>query len=78
MLPHEIFEYRFKWLPGYQATLHTDLEMQGTQWCKDALAKQEWDKITFTDIYEHTFCFEDKRDRDLFVERFKDYSKKVN
>lgn len=59
MTPQEIFDYKNRWKPGHTVRLHSDLEDRGKEWCKRALEKHQWDMVKWTDVYEHTFCFED-------------------
>jgi len=58
MTPQEIFDYKQKWKPGYSVRLHSDVEDRGKDWCKK-LEKHQWEMTKWTDVYEHTFHFED-------------------
>ena len=41
MTPIEIFEYKLKWKPGYTVRLHSDLGLQGKDFCKVMMMKQQ-------------------------------------
>lgn len=58
LTPQTISDHKRSWLPGYQITLHSDLEKQGKAWCKKMLSVQSWHFQKYTNVYEHTFCFE--------------------
>lgn len=57
MTPVEVFEYKQRWKPGYSVAVHSDKEKACVSWCKQ-LGKHEWDVSKWTDVYEHTFHFE--------------------
>lgn len=61
MTPQEIFEYKQRWKPGYTVRLHSDLVDHGKTWCRRQLERQQWSMTEWTDVYEHTFHFEDVR-----------------
>lgn len=67
MTPIEIFEYKQKWKPGYTVRLHSDLRMQGKDYCKIQMMKHQWDIQEFTDVYEDTYLFENRIDADSFT-----------
>lgn len=67
MTPIEIFEYKQKWKPGYIVRLHSDLRMQGKDYCKIQMMKHQWDIQEFTDVYEDTYLFENRIDADSFT-----------
>jgi len=58
MTPQEIFEYKQSWLPGHTVRLHSDVVDRGKTWCKRQCEKYEWSCTTWTNVYEHTFRFE--------------------
>ena len=58
MTPQQIDDYKRQWMPGYTVRLHSDLESQGKDWCKRVLAKEQWHFRKWTNVYEHTFQFE--------------------
>lgn len=74
MTPIEIFEYKLKWKPGYQVRLHSDLRMQGKDYCKVQMFKHQWDIAEYTDVYEDTFYFEYRQDATAFKNNFKKYA----
>ena len=57
MLPIEIFEYKRKWMPGYEVKLHSDLRGSAKSWLK-RLKKQEYEYKELTDNYQDTIYFE--------------------
>jgi len=60
MSPLEIFEYKQRWKPNaYSVRLHSDLDWQGKDWCRKNLERHQWSMDTYTNVYEHTFFFED-------------------
>ena len=58
MTPQQIDDYKRHWMPGHPVRLHSDLETQGKEWCKRQCSKQEWHFNKWTNVYEHTFLFE--------------------
>lgn len=66
MTPLETFDYKRNWLPGYKVRLHSDLDVQGKDWCRKNLERHQWSMVSWTDVYEHTFHFENKDDADSF------------
>jgi hypothetical protein len=79
MTPIEIFEYKQRWKRdggGYSVRLHSDLGLQGKDFCKVMMMKQQWDMTGWTAVYEHTFHFEYKQDADMFRNKFKKYADK--
>jgi len=59
MTPQEIFEYKNTWKPGFTVRLHSDLVIDGKTWCRRQLQRHQWSMTEYTDVYEHTFHFED-------------------
>jgi hypothetical protein len=59
MTPQEIGDYKRKWMPGYSVRLHSDLDIQGKDWCRKHLERYQWSFSQWTAVYEHTFHFED-------------------
>jgi hypothetical protein len=60
MTPIEIAEYKQNWKPGYTVQTHSDLVDLGKTWCRRRLQRHEWSMTEWTDVYEHTFHFEDQ------------------
>lgn len=48
-----------RWKPGYTVRLHSDVVDQGKTWCRRHLEQHQWSVSTWTNVYEHTFHFED-------------------
>ena len=59
MTPVEMFEYKLNWKPGYSVKLHSDWVDKGKTWCRKNLKRHQWSMTQWTDVYEHTFHFED-------------------
>ena len=60
MTPNEIVDYKRSWIDTATAVrLHSDLRLHGIEWCKGHCAQWEFGFTLWTDIYEHTFIFED-------------------
>lgn len=61
MTPQEISEYKQRWISngGYAVRLHSDLDVAGKDWCRKQLERHQWSFRPHTDVYEHTFFFED-------------------
>lgn len=74
MTPQEIFEYKNAWKPGYTVRLHSDVVDRGKTWCKRHVKKHEWSVTAWTDVYEHTFHFEDQFAAQDFKFEMKPYS----
>jgi hypothetical protein len=60
MTPIEIHEYKLRWKPGYTVRLHSDLDWRGKDWCRKHLERHQWSFEKWTNVYEHTFCFENE------------------
>lgn len=73
MTPQEISDYKLKWSPGYQVGVHSDLDVDCKQWCRKNLQRQEWSMETYTDVYEHTFRFENEETAKQFSVQFKEW-----
>ena len=59
LTPQQISDYKQKWLPGHSVRLHSDLTDIGKTWCKRQVSRECWSFTAWTDVYEHTFRFED-------------------
>lgn len=73
MTPIEIFEYKNKWMrtSPFCVKTHEDFDSDGKQWCRSNLKQHQWNFIHYTDVYEHTFCFEHEDDKNRFEEFLK-------
>lgn len=78
MTPIEIFEYRQKWMTKepHSVKLHSDLENAGKEWCSRMLEKQQWHFQKWSDVYEHTFHFENIKAAQNFEMEFSNYVNK--
>ena len=73
MTPQEIADYKQQWMStgdNNPVRLHSDLDTQGKTWCRRQLERQQWSMTTWTDVYEHTFFFEDIRAAQNFKMEF--------
>jgi hypothetical protein len=72
MTPQEIFEYKTKWLSagGHAVKLHSDLDVEGKLWCRRNVERHQWSFIQYTDLYEHTFLFENQDTSKQFEKEF--------
>jgi hypothetical protein len=71
MTPQEIFEYKNTWKPqGFQVDIHSDLDVQCKDWCRKNLNRWEWSMDTYTDVYSHSFYFEEEQAADKFKRKF--------
>ena len=71
--PQEIFEYKLKWRPGTPVGVHSDKDLECRNWCIENLQRHQWHEVEYTDIYEHTFCFELQSDAIKFKNEFADW-----
>jgi hypothetical protein len=63
MTPLEISEYKNRWMASganWRVSVHSDLADRAKAWCKQHLDKQSWHIVQWTDVYAHTFYFEDQ------------------
>lgn len=70
MTPQQIFDYKHKWLPGYQVIVHSDLRDHAKDWCKRNLEKCEYHIVPYTHVYAFTYYFENKHIGQQFEEEF--------
>lgn len=75
LTPIEIFEYKKKWQRegGYSVRLHSDIRSKGKDFCKALLAPHHWDFSEYTNVYEDTFLFKNKKDADKFSEQWPEF-----
>jgi hypothetical protein len=79
MTPQEIDDYKRNWLPrqSWNVQLHSDLETNGKEWCRFMCRKEEWHFKRWTDVYAHTFCFEDLKAAQTFKMEFGSYAEMI-
>lgn len=70
MTPLEIHEYKVRWMPGHSVEFHSDLRLAANAWCETNLQKQEWKYSKYTNLYEDTIHFENKKDAESFAKVF--------
>jgi len=77
MTPLEISEYKQRWLSKeetYSVRLHSDLHIDGKYWCRKYLERHQWSMNTWTNVYEHTFYFEDNTQAKRFEQHWPKYT----
>lgn len=70
MTPQEMSDYKFRWMPGHAVRLHSDLAVEGKDWCRRNLQRHQWSFSQWTAAYEHTFHFEDIKVSQNFAMEF--------
>ena len=71
MTPQEISEYKMRWKPNsFQVDVHSDLDVQCKDWCRKNLNRWEWSMDTYTDVYSHSFYFEEEQAAEEFKRKF--------
>ena len=74
MTPLEISEYKMRWKSdGFQVDVHSDLDVQCKHWCRANLNRWEWSMDTYTDVYSHSFYFEEEQAAAEFTRKFQDW-----
>lgn len=79
MTPQEISDYKVRWMStgnNNPVRLHSDLDVAGKDWCRRTLERHEWSFTKYTDVYEHTFFFEDVRAAQNFEMEFRNWVNK--
>jgi len=72
--PRDIFEHKRNWNPhGYKVDVHSDLVLKCKSWCRENLKKWEWSMDTYTDLYSHSFYFENMNHAHSFRSRFEQW-----
>jgi hypothetical protein len=68
MTPQQIADYKMRWMKesAVEVPIHSDLESVCKNWCKENLNQWQWKLTEWTNIYEHTFYFENE----LFAKEF--------
>lgn len=74
MTPQEIAEYKMRWMPGFSVRLHSDLDWKGKDWCRKHFERHQWRMTAWTNIYEHTFHFEEEQAARQFEIIFNPYT----
>ena len=74
MTPQEVFEYKRSWLKkGYQVDVHSDLDVQCKSWCRGNLNRWEWSMEPYTNVYSHSFYFENDLHGKEFARKFEQW-----
>lgn len=75
MTPEEISEYKNRWLTsgGYPVKINSELHIEGKDWCRRYLERQQWSFEKDTGDDEHTFWFEELRTSQQFAQEFYDW-----
>lgn len=77
MTPQEISDYKQRWMStgdNNPVRLHSDVVDRGKTWCRRQLERHQWSMTLWTDVYEHTFFFEDVLAAQNFEMEMKPYS----
>jgi hypothetical protein len=61
MTPLEISQYKQRWMMrgATYVCVNEDLDIKGKDWCRKNLERTQWSFSRYTNIYQHTFWFED-------------------
>ena len=75
MTPQELNEYKMHWMrvANHPVRIHSDLDVEGKDWCRRNLERHEWSFQSWTDVYEHTFYFENAGVSQQFEHDFKQW-----
>lgn len=75
MTPQELNEYKMQWMrvANHPVRIHSDLDVEGKDWCRRNLGRHEWSFQSWTDVYEHTFYFENAGVSQQFEHDFKQW-----
>lgn len=68
--PQEIDDYKKTWYPGYAVNYHTDLKYEAKNWVKEHVRQYSYKHHTYTDVYQHTYHFENHLDANDFEALF--------
>jgi hypothetical protein len=77
MTPQEQSDHKQHWMSSgnnHPVRLHSDLDVQGKDWCRRRLERWQWKMDTYTNVYEHTFYFEFEEDADHFAQLWPEYT----
>ena len=75
MTPQDINEYKMQWMrvANHPVRIHSDLDVEGKDWCRRNLERHQWSFQSWTDVYEHTFYFENAGASQQFEHEFKEW-----
>jgi hypothetical protein len=76
MTPQEIADYKQKWMASGNnnpSRIHSDFDVQAKDWCRRHLERWQWSMQTWTNVYEHTFFFEDEEKAKEFRQNFSEW-----
>lgn len=69
MTPLEIVDYKNGWMPGTSVTVHSDKLSLAREWCTQ-FERQTYHMTRWTNVYEHTFHFENDKVANEFNKEF--------
>lgn len=74
--PQEISDYKNRWMQSieHSVRIHSDLVIEAKEWCRRNLPRWKWSMSKYTNVYEHTFFFEDEHSADLFDKQWPEYT----
>ena len=75
MTPQEITDHKQKWMSRlpHPVYTHSDCADKGKTWCRQNVKRESWSFKPWTNVYEHTFFFENDGDAEMFTRQFKAY-----
>jgi hypothetical protein len=75
MTPQEINDHKMKWMreSNHSVRLHSDLDVEGKDWCRKNLERHQWSFSQYSGVYEHTFHFESQAASQQFAQEFHDW-----
>lgn len=78
MTPQETSDYKLRWMRDskHNVRLHSDLAVEGKDWCRKNLQRHQWSFTSWTRVYEHTFHFEDAAASQRFEHAFGEWVQK--
>jgi len=58
--PQQISDYKIWWMEKGPRPIRvqSDFDVEGKDWCRRNLERWQWSMSKFTDVFEHTFFFE--------------------
>jgi hypothetical protein len=74
--PQEISDYKNRWMQDidHSVRLHSDLDVKGKDWCRRNLPRWKWSMKKYTNVYEHTFFFEEEHAAAEFSKQWPEYT----
>jgi peroxiredoxin len=71
MTPQQRFDHKISWMRNATlVTIHSDNEHAAKRWCKRNAQQHQWHCVRYTDMYEHTFYFEQMHTAKAFEQEY--------